>query len=257
MGSKIHQSPFAETEASPRSVLATPQVTPPPPPPAELDEPLLSTRISSYYSTRYQGRRVERFQAAAHLAKSILGVGLLALPRVVSLLGLGAGAICLAGAALLAYASLHVLTKASGRTGTLNLSALVRTSLGVVAQTVLDLALILNCFGRGSSLGRGRGTYVLLIECNVTSFLFAAMLVIYLVVMGDLLVGSAGNPGLLTPDCGNRRIVLAVITLLVLVPLLSLRYFCLAGFQLELNVCRHRSSCTKAYIIACTAMFVA
>ena len=53
------------------------------------------------------------------------------------------------------------------------------------------------------------------------------MLVVYLVVIGDVLVGSDGNTGLLTPECGSRRVVLAVITLLVIAPLLSFRW---AGF---------------------------
>lgn len=50
------------------------------------------------------------------------------------------------------------------------------------------------------------------------------MLVVYLVVIGDVLVGSDGNTGLLTPECGSRRVVLAVITLLVIAPLLSFRW---------------------------------
>ena len=159
METKSQRSPFAEAGASPRSVLATPQVPAPPAPPlAEMEEPLLSSRVSSYRTGEGCRRhRPERFHAAAHLAKSILGVGLLALPKVVSMLGLGAGAICMAGMALLAYASLHVLTKASVRTGTLNLSALVGTTLGAGAQAVLDLALILNCFGarrRGNARSR-------------------------------------------------------------------------------------------------------
>lgn len=47
------------------------------------------------------------------------------------------------------------------------------------------------------------------------------MLVVYLIVMGDMLVGTATHPGILTPDCGSRRVVLAVITLVVLLPLVT------------------------------------
>jgi hypothetical protein len=41
------------------------------------------------------------------------------------------------------------------------------------------------------------------------------------VITGDLLVGDDGSEGLLSPECGDRRTVLAVITLLLLVPLVS------------------------------------
>lgn len=84
------------------------------------------------------------------MAKSILGVGLLALPRVFSLLGTGAGAIALVVVALLAYASQHVLTKAASRTGVLNLSILTRHQLGGGGQILLNIAFIANCFGESA-----------------------------------------------------------------------------------------------------------
>jgi hypothetical protein len=47
------------------------------------------------------------------------------------------------------------------------------------------------------------------------------MLVVYLIVVGDMLVGSGKHPGILTEDCGGRRVVLSVITVIVLAPLVS------------------------------------
>lgn len=47
------------------------------------------------------------------------------------------------------------------------------------------------------------------------------MLVVYLVVIGDMLVGSPGEPGILTQDCGSRRVVLAVVAVVLLAPLVS------------------------------------
>lgn len=48
-------------------------------------------------------------------------------------------------------------------------------------------------------------------------------MVLYLVVMGDILTGEAGSKaeGLLSEDCGDRRTVLAVLTVLLLAPLVS------------------------------------
>lgn len=44
-----------------------------------------------------------------------------------------------------------------------------------------------------------------------------------LVVVGDILVGAGSSEGLLSPECGDRRTVLAVVTLLLLAPLVSTR----------------------------------
>ncbi|KAI7843066.1 hypothetical protein COHA_003238 [Chlorella ohadii] len=129
-----------------------------------------------------------------NLSKAIMGVGILALPRVFSLLGIGTATLWLAFIALLSYASMHMLTKATARTGLANYSDLVKDRLGLFAQAVHDLSIIANCFG---------------------------MMVVYLVVIGDVLVGEGKAEGLLSEDCGDRRTVLAVVTLLLLAPLVS------------------------------------
>lgn len=151
--STMSSSPF-EAAASPggRVVIPAPAVTPPPFP-SEVREPLLTPRISSYRSQSMQPP--SSWEAGTHMVKSILGVALLALPRVFSMLGIGAGSICLAAVALLAYASLHALAKASARTGVMNMSVLAREELGVTGQAVLDMALIFNCFGAWGRARRG------------------------------------------------------------------------------------------------------
>lgn len=48
--------------------------------------------------------------------------------------------------------------------------------------------------------------------------------VVYMIIVGDILVGhSDSDQGLLSEACGGRPIVLAVVSLLVLAPLLSVR----------------------------------
>jgi hypothetical protein len=47
------------------------------------------------------------------------------------------------------------------------------------------------------------------------------MQLIYLVVIGDILVGTDGAEGLLSQECGNRRTVLAMVTVLLLAPMVS------------------------------------
>lgn len=48
-------------------------------------------------------------------------------------------------------------------------------------------------------------------------------MVVALVVVGDILVGEGKAEGLLSPDCGDRRTVLAVVSLLLLAPMVSAR----------------------------------
>lgn len=164
-------------------------------------EPLLTQeappRIGELPPTTKEFHRHTLLAAGANLAKAILGVGILALPRVFAMLGIGTASIFLAFVAILTYASLHLLTKATARTGLTTYSDVVYQHLGLVGQVFLDLAVIVNCFG---------------------------LMMVYMIVIGDVLVGdSHGNEGLLSAACGDRRIVLAVVTLLVLAPMLSAR----------------------------------
>ena len=132
--------------------------------------------------------------AGINLTKAILGVGVLALPKVTALLGLGTTLIFLFFIAVLTYFSLHYCTVASSRTGYVRYSDVVREHTGIVGQTFLDISLIVNSGG---------------------------VLVIALMIVGDILVGSGRDQGLLSPECGSRSTVLAVVTIFLLAPLSS------------------------------------
>ncbi|KAL4515201.1 hypothetical protein Ndes2526B_g09596 [Nannochloris sp. 'desiccata'] len=171
-----------------------PSTTPaaPPPRPGEVTAPV------SLHEQHAQSLRA----AGANLAKAMLGVGLLALPKVTSLLGIGTTLIFLAFIAFLTYLSLHYCTVASSRTGIVHYSDVVRDQTGLFGQTLLDLSLIINGAG---------------------------VLIIALIVIGDILVGSDGQ-GLLSPACGDRSTVLAVVTVVLIAPLVSVtRLQTLAG----------------------------
>ena len=132
----------------------------------------------------------------------MLGVGVLALPKVTALLGIGTTLIFIAFIALLSYLSLHYCTVASSRTGLLRYSDLVKDHTDLLGQTLLDLSLIVNGAG---------------------------VLIIALIVIGDILVGSEAQ-GLLSPACGDRATVLAVVTVVLIAPLVSVtRFQSLAG----------------------------
>lgn len=55
-----------------------------------------------------------------------------------------------------------------------------------------------------------------------------------MIVVGDLLVGSGRDEGLLSEACGGRRTVLAVVSLVVLAPMLSVR--CVLGTGLAVCI---------------------
>jgi amino acid permease len=69
----------------------------------------------------------------------------------------------------------------------------MREHFGITGQALLDIALIINSTG---------------------------VLIIALVVVGDILVGD-GTAGLLSEACGSRQVVLAVVTVVLIAPLVS------------------------------------
>ena len=134
------------------------------------------------------------YAAGAILAKAILGVGVLALPKLASVLGIGTTLIFLVFVAFLSYLSLHNCTVASSRTGYTRYSDVVRDYTGVVGQSILDLALAVNSAG---------------------------VQVIALIVIGDILVGHHAHEGLLSAACGDRQTVLIVVSVILIAPLVS------------------------------------
>ena len=109
----------------------------PPAPCREVAEPL---------SAREQ-QRDSLYAGGVNLAKAMLGVGVLALPRVTALLGVGTALIALIALALATHLSLHYCTVASSRTGLSRYSDVVREHTGLVGQALLDLSLIVNGAG--------------------------------------------------------------------------------------------------------------
>ena len=77
----------------------------------------------------------------------MLGIGILALPKVAALLGIGTTLLFLIFVAALTMLSLHYMTVASSRTGLSRYSDLVREHCGLFGQALLDLSLIVNGTG--------------------------------------------------------------------------------------------------------------
>lgn len=156
------------------SIPTTP--TQPPPRPSEREGGV---------TTAQEQQREHLWLGGCNLAKAMLGIGVLALPKVTAVLGLSLSLSFLVLVALLTYASLHYLTVASSRSGVLRYSDVVREHTGLVGQTLLDASLIVNSAG---------------------------VLIIALIILADILVGDGNNnQGLLSEACGSRQTVLAVV----------------------------------------------
>ncbi|KAL4437209.1 hypothetical protein ABPG75_004348 [Micractinium tetrahymenae] len=168
------------------------------------------------------GAGVGTWGATALLASSLLGAGLVAVPRVFALLGLVAGCSSLAAVLLLSYLSASFLIGASSVTGGrlwLGYAGVVRAALGAAGAALADAALAVHCFG---------------------------MMVAGLMVMGGILVGS---DGLL--DQGDRATALAVVCGVVLAPLVCVRRIAALASTSAMAVAA--SSLAAAAVIALTA----
>ncbi|PRW39228.1 putative sodium-coupled neutral amino acid transporter 6 [Chlorella sorokiniana] len=141
------------------------------------------------------------------LAKTMLGVGLVALPRSFLLLGALPASLAFLALAALCHLSCSVLAAAAAaaaRSGLpaqrLSYSGVLAAQLGPWAAITLDLATVLNCLG---------------------------MMTAYLIASGDALVSdewrAAGAPAWLAALLRSRPAVLALLSLAVLAPLLSFR----------------------------------
>ncbi|EFN52813.1 hypothetical protein CHLNCDRAFT_138482 [Chlorella variabilis] len=157
--------------------------------------PFLDTSSEGHMGTTGQQR------CALSLAKSILGAGLVAVPHAFLLLGaVPATAAFLAVAALMLY-SCRCLAAASHATAQLSYSGVLAAQLGRRAAAVLDVFMVLNCFG---------------------------MMVVYVIAAGDAVVPDAewlgnGVPAWLRALLSSRPTLLGLLTLLILAPLLSFR----------------------------------
>lgn len=120
------------------------------------------------------------------VANAILGVGVVAMPRVYSELGLVIGSILLAITALLVIASALVLT----RSGRHSYNDLIMDTMGSTGVVLWDASIAVLTFG---------------------------LMVVYLKVLDDVL-GSGFLPGY-----GDSRVALVVISIVVLAPLVAVR----------------------------------
>lgn len=170
------------------------QQQPPPPPPHHPEFTLLSPLLPPHEPPRQQQQQQQQIQTGSHLAKAILGVAALAIPMVTRLLGVATTLIFLSIISVLTYFSLHFLTTASSRCGHVHYSDVVKEFAGITSQILLDISLLINS---------------------------AAILIVAMVIIGDILVGRAGSDGLLSPECGGRQTILAVFSILLVAPLVS------------------------------------
>lgn len=138
------------------------------------------------------------------LTKIILGAGMMALPKALYTLGLWSATLLLLGVAFLAYFTLSSLAQVSDKQGAQTYNEVVQQLCGPVARASLQVSILLFCFG---------------------------LMVVYINVIGDVLVGSPQScTGLLCDLFADksfwfldRRLVLAVVMVVMVLPGVSLR----------------------------------
>lgn len=145
-------------------------------------------------------------QATANLATTIIGAGIMALPKAFATLGILLGMLMLAVVFVLSLFSLNALVRVSQLTHHWTYHDVVSAEYGAPGLLALKLAIIVNNAGS---------------------------MIVYLIIIGDVLVGVPPDfNGLITNLLGihdpsvwfvSRPFVLGVACLLVLAPLLSLR----------------------------------
>lgn len=142
-----------------------------------------------------------------NLSKVILGAGMMAIPKAFNLLGLITGSILMLLIACVTFFTLAGLISATAATGAgSSYGALVRRTIGPKAEAALQFAVLANCY---------------------------IMEVVFVVVLGDILIGTAPEYGGLLPEWTGaspahcfwlrRDVVLGAVSLLVLLPLAAMR----------------------------------
>ncbi|WIA09716.1 hypothetical protein OEZ85_009100 [Tetradesmus obliquus] len=171
--------------------------------------------VENYTGGRYtpEGDQQDTFWPCTfNLSKVIMGAGMMAIPRAFNLLGLLPGLAIMALMACLTFFTLAGLISATAATQAGgSYGALVRKTVGGAAEYSLQLAVLANCY---------------------------VMNVVFVVVFGDLLLGTAPEYAGLLPEllrmlgaapdptsCWwlGRPFVLGMLSLLVLLPLASMR----------------------------------
>lgn len=144
--------------------------------------------------------------ATAALTNTIVGAGIVALPRVFESLGVVPGALLLAAFFYLSRYTLAAMIRSANTVGVWTYDELVRSQFGDWGARSLDAAIVVNNLGG---------------------------LLVYLIIIGDLLVGTSPfYSGIVTNALGmhggdvwwvSREFVVGMVSLLVLFPLVSMR----------------------------------
>eukprot|EP00879_Flechtneria_rotunda_P009883 GHRR01010335.1.p1 GENE.GHRR01010335.1~~GHRR01010335.1.p1 ORF type:complete len:668 (+),score=196.20 GHRR01010335.1:198-2201(+) len=145
-----------------------------------------------------------------NLSKVILGAGMMAIPKAFNLLGVLPGALVMVLMGCLTFFTLSSLVSASAATGAgSSYGALVRKTIGGAADFALQLAVLMNCW---------------------------VMNIVFVVIIGDILLGTEPEyagilqellraVGVQPASCWflDRPVVLGMLSLVVLLPLSSMR----------------------------------
>jgi amino acid permease len=138
-----------------------------------------------------------------NLAKVIMGAGMMAVPKAFSLLGWVTGSGLLVCIHILTFMTLAGLVDGTRITGVRSYGGLVHRVLGRPAGIILQVSVFLNCY---------------------------LMNVVFVVVLGDILVGDGRSPGVVSelfPGAHglaiSRPLILGLVSLCVLLPLASMR----------------------------------
>ena len=160
--------------------------------------------VSSTSTSRSTTTRLNH--AVAALTNTIVGAGIVALPKAFASLGVFPGTLLLGAFFFLSRYTLAAMIRSASTVGVWTYDELVRSQFGEFGARSLDAAIVVNNLGG---------------------------LIIYLIIVGDLLVGTPPfYSGIVTNALGmhggdvwwiSREFVVGVVSLLVLFPLVSLR----------------------------------
>ncbi|KAM7253809.1 hypothetical protein ACFE04_031491 [Oxalis oulophora] len=135
--------------------------------------------------------------AVFNLTTSIIGAGIMALPATTKVLGLVLGFILIIIMGIVSEISVEMLVRFSVMSKSLTYGAVVQYALGRPARLVSEICIIVNNAG---------------------------VLVVYLIIMGDVMSGSANHMGVFDQWLGNgiwdhRKLVILVVLIIFLAPL--------------------------------------
>ncbi|CAA7406938.1 unnamed protein product [Spirodela intermedia] len=138
--------------------------------------------------------------AVFNLATSVIGAGIMALPAAMKVLGLALGFVSIVLMGLLSEISIEFLVRFSVLSGAASYGDVVRTALGRPARAIAEACVVVNNAG---------------------------ILIVYLIIIGDVMSGSANHSGVFYQWFGrgiweDRRLVILIVLVLFLLPLCAL-----------------------------------